>query len=61
MIILRNRTTSAYLRYKRNIINPYTKRTPISKYINMDSSNNQQKKEVCSVFITHLFPMTFPD
>ncbi|KAL7899149.1 hypothetical protein HDV63DRAFT_372439 [Trichoderma sp. SZMC 28014] len=46
MIILRNRTTIAHLRfYKRDIINPYTKRTLVSKHINMDSGNNQQKKE----------------
>lgn len=46
MIVLRNTAIIARLRYStRNIIKPYTKRTPISKNINMDSGNNQQKKE----------------
>lgn len=48
MIILRNRTTIAHLR---DIINPYTKRTLILNHINMDSGNNQQKKEVCLAFV----------
>lgn len=49
MIILRNRTTIAHLRFStRNTIKPYTKRTLISKNIIMDSGNNQQKKEVCN-------------
>lgn len=54
MIILRNRTTIAHLRYKHNIINLYPKRTLFSKHINMDSGNNQQKKEVCLAFVVLL-------